>query len=173
VLGGRGAIFVVLNPSASDASGSSLANAGERLLEFDRFEIPLKARPSGRFLRFSGERLDAELGLDVVLLLISSARLAFKVWTGTCTSADSVSVATLVGDSGGDDGFDGDSVRFAVLDGASDRSSLLCLGGLSIFLGDKLGDTSCNGCEAFRVLSKGASAGRTALPNEVVSSSSS
>ena len=176
MLGGSGFSFVALKPSASEASGSSVANAGERLPEFDGFDIPLGARPNGRFLRFSGERPDVELGLDVVFLLISSARSAFKFCAGTCAGAVSVFVDALEGDFGGDAGLDGDSVCGVVLVGASDldeTSSLLCFGDLLVFLGDKFGDTSCNGCEGLSVSLTAACAGRTSLTSEVVSSLSS
>lgn len=98
MLGGKGTSFAVLNPSASSDSGTSAGNAGDRLSELERLDIPLGARPRGRFLRFSGERPAAELGRDVAFLLRSSARSARFGCSDGCSIALAVTVSPFFGD---------------------------------------------------------------------------
>ena len=78
-------------------------------------DIPLGARPSGRFLRFcGGSEVVAELGLDATFWFRSSARSSVSSCcrrAGACTSALVVDCGRLLGDFGGDAGLTGDMVR--------------------------------------------------------------
>jgi hypothetical protein len=99
VLGGAELSLEALKPSTSNVSGTSAGSAEDKLLELERFDVPLGALPSGRFFSFSGERPAAELGRDRWII---SARSALKF---CCAGATSVVVSTLAGDWGGDAGF--------------------------------------------------------------------
>ena len=110
--------------------------------------MPLGARPRGRFLRFSGEQLRAELGREVAFLLRSSARSARFCCSSGCTFALSGAVIAFSGDLEGDAGFDGDADCDKVLDRGSSLGGLSSWSSLDISLvfgGDKFGDTSCSG----------------------------
>lgn len=172
VLGGRGAsLIVVWKPSASKDSDVSACRAGERLLEFDRFDIPLGALPSGRFLRFSGERPAAEVGLDVTARFMSSARSALSCKFGGCCGGSSFSVEVLFGDLGGDAGLECDVVRGSRSSKSVETSSLLVLELLPVFRGDRFGETSCSGCESFLDAGTDTGCGRRSLSIERASSS--
>lgn len=148
MLGGKAVSLVVLNPSASRDSTTSAGNAGDRLLELDRFEIPLGARPRGRFLRFSGEGPNAELGREVAFLLRSSARSAKFCSSGGCEMALSDAVTSFSGDLKWQNGFEGDDNRDTVLDRYSSLGGSLsqsCFDVSFDFRGDRFGDTSCKG----------------------------
>ena len=151
MLGGAATSLATLKPSASNVSGTSAGNAEDKLLELERFDMPLGALPSGRFFLFSGERPAAELGRD---RWIMSARSALKFccacgWAGGL----SVVVSALTGDWGGDDGFKGGIAHNEGLDWSSDLDDISFSPSLDewlVFRGDRFGDTSCSGCELLR-----------------------
>ena len=141
--------MAALKPLASRDSGTSAGKAGDRLPELERFDIPLGARPSGRFLRLSGERPGAELVREMPFLLRSSARSARFCCSSGCTLALSGATVVLSGDLGGDAGFEGEAARDTVLDrGSALNGSFSCssLDVSLVFRGDRFGDTSCRGC---------------------------
>ena len=169
MLGGAEVSLDAQKPSTSNDSGTSAGKADDKLLELERFDIPLGALPSGRFFRFSGERPAAELGRDRWII---SARSALKLccacsWAG----ASSVAISTLTGDWGGDAGFACDA-GFAWSPTLDDTSSSPSLERWLVFRGDRFGDTSCSGFGPLRSGAAVVCAARRSLSSDGASFSS-
>lgn len=181
MLGGSGISLETVNPSAAVLPMSSECRPKDAFSEreVERLEIPLAARPRGRFLRFGGCWEVAELGRDLSTI---SAREAVSCWLfdggggGACVSGFVVTFGRLWGEFGGNPGFAGDAVRgrdagFVDLSFSASVSS--AFGGRLAFRGDRLGESSCSGCEPIVVGAASALSGAEALSGTPVSSSSS
>lgn len=110
---------MALKPSAADSLNSG-SDAGDRCsgcpdAEADLLDMPLGARPSGRFFLLSNG-CEPVVELDLVAFDLFSSPMRSAVTSssdrgGGCASTALVVCGRLLGDLGGDAGLDGDTVR--------------------------------------------------------------